>query len=127
MSLCSRLPGVVLLQVLFLCAGMNLAYGAMELPSRLKEIPIFAGSKTVQVMDAENNSMALFTVKADRDALLDHYKQAMKGKGWKVVFQAEQEEDAVVHFQKEKDIIQLSVQKDEGEGMLQYQLVSFSQ
>ena len=123
----SRGIGVVLLQALYLCVGFGLAFGAMEIPTKLKEAPIYSGSKIVQVMDMDNNSMAMLTVKADREALLDFYKQSMKAKGWKVAFQAEQEDNAMVHFTKDNQTIQLTVQNGDEEGMLQYHLLAVGQ
>ena len=122
----NRILNAVLLQTFCLCVGFGLAFGAMELPSKLQEIPLYTGSKIVQVMDMDNNSMAMLTVKADREAFLEYYKQNMRAKGWKVVFQAEQEDNAVIHFTKDKQTIQITVQNEE-EGMLQYQLVSINQ
>lgn len=123
----SRVIGVVLLQALYLCVGFGLAFGAMEIPTKLKEVPIYSGSKIVQVMDMDNNSMAMLTVKADREALLDFYKQSMKAKGWKVAFQAEQEDNAMVHFTKDNQTIQITVQNGDEEGMLQYHLLAVGQ
>lgn len=114
---------VLLLQLFWVCTGSYVAFGAMELPSRLKDVPLYSGSKIVQVMDMGNNSMAMMTAKAGRDAVVDFYKQNMTAKGWKIVMQAEQEDVAVVHFSKEKETIQLAVQKGDDQGMIQYHLM----
>ncbi len=116
-----------LLLVFCFYIGAGAAFAAMEIPEKLKEAPLYSGSKIVQVMDMENNAMAMMTVKADRDELLGFYKKSMKDKGWKVTFQAEQEDSAVIHFTKESQVIQVTVQKGDEEGMLQYQLVAMSQ
>jgi hypothetical protein len=117
----------VLLQILCLIIGLGTAFGAMELPSKLKEVPLYSGSKIIQVMDMGTGSMATLSVKASRDALLDFYRQKMKANEWKIAFQAEQEDSAVIHFSKGKQMIQLSVQKGETEGDLQYNLLSVDQ
>ena len=77
-------------------------------------------------MDMEDNSMAALEVKADRDALIKFSKDEMKGKGWKTVFQVEQEDSAVLHFMKDNKTIQISASKEE-EGKLSYQIVFIGQ
>ncbi len=117
--------GIVTGLVLVICllVGFSLAMGAMELPEKLKEVPLYSGSKLQQIMDMGPQSMAILSVKADRDALLDFYKQNLKAKGWKVAAQFEQEDGAGITFSKDQTLIQLAVGKGEEEGMLQYQLI----
>jgi len=98
----------------------------MELPAKLSQVPVFLGSKIIQVMDMDDNSMAALEVKADRDALMKFYKDEMQGKGWKTVFQAELEDSAVLHFMKDNKTIQISANKEE-EGQLSYQMVFIGQ
>ncbi|MBU1567116.1 MAG: hypothetical protein KJ630_16015 [Proteobacteria bacterium] len=74
-----------------------------------------------------NSSMAALEVKADRDALIKFYKIEMQVKGWKTAFQVEQEDNAVVHFTKENQTIQISANKGEEEGTLLYQMVFIGQ
>lgn len=123
----SKMFGVVLLQVFYLFVGFGSAFAAMELPEKLKEVPLYSGSTIVQVMDMGDSSVAMMNVKADREAFLGFYKKSMQAKGWKVAFQAEQEDNAMIHFTKDNQIIQLNVQKGEETGMLQYQLISAHQ
>lgn len=112
-----------LVQVACLLAGFALAMGAMELPEKLKEVPLYSGSKLRQIMDTGPQSMAILSVKADQDSLLEFYKQHLKGKGWKIVAQFEQDDGAGITFSKDPTLIQLVVGKGEEEGMLQYQLI----
>lgn len=127
MSTKRRAVCVVLLQVVILCMGLGPACAAMEIPDKLKEIPLYSGSKTLQVMDMGNNSMAMFSVKADREAIVEFYKQNMKAKGWTVAFQTEQEDAAVIHFMKDGRTIQIAVHKGDEPGTVQYHLLSVSQ
>ena len=114
---------VGLLQLISLLVGFELALGAMELPEKLKQVPLYPGSKIQQIMDIGVQSMAILSVKADRDALLDFYKQNLKPKGWKIAAQFEQEDGAGITFSNDRQLIQMAVGKGEEEGMLQYQLI----
>lgn len=113
-------PLVTMLFLLFLVAASPLA--AMELPSKLAAVPVYSGAKIVQVMDMGNNAMAMLEVKADNQALMKFYKQEMQAKGWKAAFQAEQEDNAVIHFTKGSETIQISAGKGEN-GLTAYQMV----
>lgn len=88
------------------------ALSAMELPSKLAQMPVYSGAKIVQIMDMGNSAMAMLEVKADNQALMKFYKKEMEGKGWKTAFQAEQEDNAVIHFTKDNQTIQVSAGKD---------------
>ena len=98
----------------------------MDLPSKLSQVPVYPGSKIVQVMDMGNSSMAALEVKADSDTLLKFYKKEMQGKGWKTAFQAEQADTAVIHFTKDNQTIQISANKAEKDA-LSYQMVFIGQ
>jgi hypothetical protein len=117
-SLTSRL--LITLFLLILCAASPLA--AMELPSKLAAMTVYSGSKIVQVMDMGNSAMAILEVKAGSQALVKFYKQEMQGKGWKIAFQGELEDSAVIHFTKGSETIQISTDKSE-EGLTSYQMV----
>jgi hypothetical protein len=117
---------MALIYVVLLSFWVTTGFAAMELPEKLSQVPVFSGSKIIQVMDMGDNSMAALEVKADRDALIKFYKDEMKGKGWKTVFQAEQEDSAVLHFMKDNKTIQISANKEE-EGKLSYQMVFMGQ
>ena len=108
-----------ILGVLLLAAP---AWAALELPSKLAQVPVYSGAKIVQVMDMGENSMAMLEVKADLQTVMKFYKKEMEGKGWKTVFQAEQEDSAVSHFSKDQSTIQISASKDE-EDKISYQMV----
>ena len=99
-----------------------LVWAAVQLPDQFKDIPVFSGSKIVQAMEMENTSTATFSVKAERDAVLDFYRQNMKSKGWKVVFQAEQEDSAMISFSSGKQALQLNVHKED-DGLVQFIMV----
>jgi len=88
------------------------ALPAMDLPNKLAQVPVFSGAKIVQVMDMGNSAMAMLEVKADNQALMKFYKKEMEGKGWKTAFQAEQEDNAIIHFTKDNQTIQISTGKD---------------
>jgi hypothetical protein len=116
----------VLKKSLFLAAAMlvisGLAWAAVQLPEQFKDIPVFSGSKITQAMEMENTATATFTVKAESDAVLDFYRQSMKSKGWKVVFQAEQEDSAIISFSGGKQTLQLNVHKQD-DGIVQFMMV----
>lgn len=117
---------MALICVVLLSLWVTTGFAAMELPAKLSQVPVFSGSKIIQVMDMDENSMAVLEVEADRDALIKFYKDAMQGKGWKTVFQAEQEDSAVLHFMKDNTTIQISANTEE-EGKLSYQIVFIGQ
>ena len=100
---------------------------AIDVPEKLKSIPLYQGSKVEQSMDMAGSSMLIASVKAEGDAIANFYKNAMTSKGWKVVFQADREDVKVVHFQKDKQIFQVSIQNEKGKGVTTYNLVIASQ
>jgi hypothetical protein len=116
-------PLLTMLFLLVFATASPLA--AMELPSKLAAVPVYSGEKIVQVMDMGNNAMAMLEVKADNQSLMKFYKQEMQGKGWKTAFQAEQEDNAVIHFTKDSETIQISAGKGE-KGLTAYQMVYIS-
>lgn len=104
--------------ILALCSacilfGTACALAAVELPAKLKEIPLFPNSKVEQAMDMEGTAMGSLRCKGTNvDAVAEFYKTAMKEKGWKMVFQAQQEDTQVVHFQKDSRLLHINVQAD---------------
>jgi hypothetical protein len=99
----------------------------MELPSKLSQVPLYTGTKIIQVMDMGNSSMAMLNVKADREALVKFYKKEMQATGWKIAFQVEQEDNAVIHFTKDTQTVQISANKGDEEGITMYQMVFVGQ
>ena len=99
------------------------AFGAIEVPAKFKDIPLYDGSKIVQAMDMENNAMLSATVKASADAVSEFYKNAMKGSGWKLAFQMDQDNAKILHFQKGNLFLQVTIQSDEKEALTTYNLV----
>lgn len=117
---------MVLVQMCLLGLCFAQSFGAMTLPSQLSEVPVYSGSKILQVMDMGNNSMASLEVKADHAVLIGFYQKEMQEKGWQKAFQAEQEDSAVIHFTKGQQTIQISASKGEN-GMTLYQMVFIGQ
>jgi L-lactate utilization protein LutC len=129
----SASAAVCLFCILF---GAGLALGVIDIPDKLKDIPLYQGSKVQQAIDMENYAMIVASVKAKVDAIADFYKNMMVEKGWKFVSQSEQkytedtkvsrfqngkqvfqsqsehEDTKVVHFQKDKQVFQLTVSID---------------
>jgi hypothetical protein len=103
------------------------ALGAIDVPAKFKDIPLYDGSKIVHAMDMENNAMLSATVKASADAVAEFYKNAMKGSGWKLAFQMDQDKAKILHFQKGKQILQVTIQTDEKDALTTYNLVIASQ
>ena len=103
------------------------AFGAIDVPAKFKDIPLYDGSTIVHAMDMENNAMLGATVKASADAVSEFYKNAMKGSGWKLVFQMDQDNVKVLHFQKGNLVLQVTIQVDEKEALTTYNLVIASQ
>jgi hypothetical protein len=116
----------VSVMVCFLCA-FGRPVGAVEVPAKFKEIPLYEGSKVVHAMDMENNAMLSATVKASADAVSDFYKNAMKSSGWKLSFQMDQESAKVLHFQKDKLIFNVAIQTEENNPETTYNLAISSQ
>jgi hypothetical protein len=100
---------------------------AVTVPEKLNDIPLFQGSKVQQAMDMENHAMLSATVKAKVDAIADFYKNAMQGKGWKVAFQAEQEDMKIIQFKKDKQLLQVTIQLEKGAEEATYNLLMTSQ
>ncbi len=121
-----RIFKIVSIQILLLFFWLAPGFGAMELPAKLSQLPIYSGSKIVHVMDMGDNSMAGLEVKADREALIKFYKKVMQDKGYKIALQVEQEDNAFVHFTKDTQTIQISANKGE-EGVTLYQMVFIGQ
>jgi hypothetical protein len=103
------------------------AFGAIDVPAKFKGIPIYDGSKIVHAMDMDSNAMLSATVKASADAVSDFYKNAMKGSGWKLAMQMDQDNTKVLHFQKDKQVFQVTIQFEENDGLTTYNLVIASQ
>ena len=122
-----KIVGFLFVAVLGVFVMVGAAMAGMDIPDKLKDVPLYSGTKIVQVMDMDKHAVAVLTVKADRDALVDFYKQSMKTAGWKLAFQAEQEDGAVLHFTKEDHSLQVSVQKGDEDGTINYQLAAISQ
>ena len=105
----SASAAVCLFCILF---GAGLALGVIDIPDKLKDIPLYQGSKVQQAIDMENYAMIAASVKAKPDAIADFYKNIMVEKGWKLAFQSEQEDTKIIHFQKDKQVFQLTVSID---------------
>jgi hypothetical protein len=103
------------------------AFGAIDVPAKFKDIPIYEGSKIVHAMDMDNNAMLSATVKASADAVSDFYKNAMKAGGWKLAMQMDQDNAKVLHFQKGKQVFQVTIQFEEKDALTTYNLVITSQ
>jgi hypothetical protein len=103
------------------------AFGAIDVPAKFKDIPLYDGSKIVHAMDMENNAMLSVTVKASADAVAEFYKNAMKGRGWKLAFQMDQDQAKVLHFQKGNQILQVTIQAGEKNELTTYNLVIATQ
>jgi hypothetical protein len=100
---------------------------AVSVPDKLKDIPLYQGSTVKQAMDMDTHAMLIATVKAKVDDIAGFYKNAMLAKGWKVGFQAEQEEVKIIHFQKDKLIFQLTIQSEKDSEETTYHLMMTSQ
>lgn len=97
--------------------------GAVTVPEKFKDIPLFKDSKVEQAMDMGTAAMITVAAKAKPEAIIEFYSAAMKSKGWKVIFQLQNEDAQMMHFQKDSDVLHLNVQAaDEGEGVT-YNLV----
>jgi hypothetical protein len=103
------------------------AFGAIDVPAKFKNIPIYEGSKIIHAMDMDANAMLSATVKASADAVSEFYKNAMKASGWKLAMQMDQDNAKVLHFQKDKQIFQVTIQFEEKDALTTYNLVIASQ
>ena len=115
---------VCLVCILF---GAGLALGAVDIPDKLKDIPLYQGSKVQQAINMDNHAMIIATVKAKADAIADFYKNLMAGKGWKLAFQSDQEDAKILHFQKDKQVFQLTVSSEKKSEEITYTLMVTSQ
>ncbi len=106
------------------CAGS--AFGVIA-PEKLKEIPLYEGSTVKQAIDMTNNAMLSATVKAKVGAIAEFYRNAMSAKGWKTVFQAEQQDIKIIQFQKDKQLLQVTIQPEKDGATTTYTLTMTSQ
>ena len=106
-------PGIVLC-ILF-AAGV--AFAAVTLPEKLKDIPVYQGAAIKQAMDMDKTCMAIFEITASAEDVFEFYKKALPPKGWKVNAQMQQEKDSMLHCQKGNAMLQVVVH-DEGEGKI---------
>ena len=120
----SASAAVCLVCILF---GAGLALGAVDIPDKLKDIPLYQGSKVQQAINMDNHAMIIATVKAKADAIADFYKNLMAGKGWKLAFQSDQEDAKILHFQKDKQVFQLTVTSEKKSEEITYTLMVTSQ
>jgi hypothetical protein len=109
--------------VVFALCTLGPAVGAIDIPAKFKEIPIYDGSKIIHAMDMETNAMLIATVKANSDSVYEFYKNAMKGSGWKLAMQMDQDNTKVLHFQKDKQVFQVTIQFEEKDALTTYNLV----
>lgn len=106
------------LPIIIFLFGVQLAVGAMDLPEKLKQIPLYPGSKLQQVTDLGAQAMATLSARGDQDSLLAFYKQQLNSRGWKTMAQFEQEGGAGITFSKNGQVLQLSVKKGDGGSLL---------
>ena len=107
--------------------GLGSAFAAIDIPAKLKDVPLFQGAKVEHAMDMENHAMVTAKVKAKPEAVAEFYKGAMQGKGWKIFMQAEQDNVKLIHFRKDNQMLQVSIQTEEGEEETTFNLVMTSQ
>ena len=143
----SASAAVCLFCILF---GAGLALGAIDIPDKLKDIPLYQGSKVQQAIDMEDYAMIAASVKAKADAIADFYKNIMVEKGWNLASQSEQrhtedtrvshfqngkqsfesqsehEDTRLIHFQKGKQVFQLTVSSDKKAEETTYTLMLIS-
>jgi hypothetical protein len=101
--------------------GGSKAFG-IEVPEKLKGIPLFKGSTIEQSMDMGKGSMLNATVDADGEAVSEFYKKEMSAKGWKTAFSMDQGDSKVINFQKDDMVFQVSVQTEKDKHKTNYQL-----
>lgn len=102
---------------LFCCLfALTPALAAVDLPDKLKSVPLFPNSTVQQSMDMGNAVMATAVVKSAKlDAVADFYKGKMKEKGWKISLQAQQENVQMIQFQKDNQMLHVQVQAEDDE------------
>jgi hypothetical protein len=121
--------GICALTVLcsvFVLLGAGTAF-AVDVPEKLKDIPLYQGSTVQQALDMQNNVMLVAAVNAKGSDIADFYKKTMTAKGWKVAFQAEQNDVKIVHFQKDKLVFQVTIQLENGGEAKTYHLMMITQ
>jgi len=110
----------------FVLLGAGAAF-AVDVPEKLKDIPLYQGSTVQQALDMQNNVMLVAAVKAKGSDIADFYKKTMTAKGWKVAFQAEQNDVKILHFQKDKLVFQVTIQLENGDQAKTYSLMMITQ
>jgi hypothetical protein len=111
-----------------LCAlwGAGIAFG-VAIPEKLKDIPLYQGSTVQHTMDMDSHTMLVAVVKAKAEDVAAFFKKTMTEKGWKTAFQMATESGQTMQFKKDKQMLQISIQQDEGAGSATYTMVITSE
>jgi len=100
---------------------------SVEVPEQLKGIPLYQGSTVQHAMEMTNHAMLVVSVSAKGDAVADFYRNALVAQGWTAAFQAEQENIKIMHFKKDKRMLQVTIQLEKGGETTTYNLVITSE
>lgn len=100
-------------------------WAGAETPEKLRGIPIFEGSKVIQVIDGPKQWSAVMEVTANRDTVAEFYKKSLEADGWRTVSQSQYATGGVLQLEKGADVIQIALvnRKKDDKVVLLYNLV----
>jgi len=99
------------MSVLTLILAASAALADVSLPTSMKDIPIFAGSKVVAAMSQSEADMATFEVQDDAKKVKEFYKDALVKAGWKVEMEMENTDMALLSLSKGGAQLMMTVDK----------------
>jgi len=91
---------VLILLLVSLCFA-SMAWATVQVPPRMKDVPIYENATIVQAMEAEEFAQIVYAVSTEIKKVIKWYKDIMLKKGWKVVMEMNMENNSVLNLAKD--------------------------
>jgi len=91
---------VPILLLVSLCFA-SMAWATVQVPPRMKDVPIYENATIVQAMEAEEFAQIVYAVSTEIKKVIKWYKDIMLKKGWKVVMEMNMEKNSVLNLAKD--------------------------
>jgi len=78
-----------------------MAWATVQVPPRMKDVPIYENATIVQAMEAEEFAQIVYAVSTEIKKVIKWYKDIMLKKGWKVVMEMNMENNSVLNLAKD--------------------------
>lgn len=126
MKKASRILALAVMGAFCVLLTAGIAFG-IQIPEKLKGIPLYQGSTVQQTMDMTNQTMLIAVVEAKSEDVAAFYRKTMNEKGWKTAFQMAAKSAETMQFTKDKQILQITVQQDKGASTTTYTMALSSE